>query len=439
MSSTGARDTAVAFGSRVAVLLVSLGIQSTLAWLLGPDGRGAYAVCLLFATLLGTCFAFGMDTAGQYFVASKRMPVRESIWATVGSLLAASLVAIAFGRILMEFDLAFLTKAPRISFYVALAIVPFHVVGQGCILLLVGLGRITWMAITAIVNALVQLLAALVLIWGLGLGVNGALLAIVAAGIVNIVFGFIAFRQEGAFERVRFSFAHTRRLAAYGIRFYVARLSSTVNFRIGTMVLAFFAPTGEIGIFAAASGLVSRILMVPTSIETALFSRVAADAKGRPATVAQAARASGIVSGLLLLILGLLSRPVVLVLLSPEFARAITLIWIMIPGIFVRATSKVLMPYFTGTDRPAVCSWAVGAGMVANIAGILVLLPIMGLSGAAWAMTIGFVVSSLVLVFSFRRASGLSFVQTWMPRRNDIVTIVGLARSVLERLVARRT
>jgi len=437
VTSTGARDTAVSFGSRVAVLLISLAIQSTLAWLLGPDGRGAYAVCLLFATLLGTCFAFGMDTAGQYFVASKRLSVSEAVWATLGSLLAASIVAAVFGRVLMEFDLEFLTKAPRSSFYVALAVVPFHVVGQGCLLLLVGLGRITWMAITAIVNALVQLLAALLLIWGLGLGVNGALLAIVAAGTINIVFGLIAFRREGAFTRMRFGLSHTRQLAAYGVRFYVARLSSTVNFRIGTMVLAFFAPASEIGIFAAASGLVSRILLVPTSVETALFSRVAVDARGRPETVAQAARASGLVSGCLLLVVGCLSRPIVLILLSPEFARAITLIWIMIPGIFIRAMSKVLMPYFTGTDRPAVCSWAVGAGMLANIIGILVLLPVMGLPGAAWAMTFGFVVSSVVLIVAFRRASGLSLARTWLPRRRDVETIVTLARQVLGRLAAR--
>ena len=438
MPNTGAKDTAVSFGSRVAVLLVGLAIQSTLAWLLGPDGRGAYAVCLLFATLLGTCFAFGMDTAGQYFVASKRMRVSEAVWATIGSLLVASLVAVAFGRVLMEFDLEFLTKAPRSSFYVALALIPFHVVGQGCILLLIGLGRITWMAVTAIVNALVQLLVALVLIWGLDLGVNGALLAIIAAGTINIIFGLVAFRQEGAFERIRFGLSHTRRLAAYGARFYVARLSSTVNFRIGTMALAFFAPTREIGIFAAASGLVSRILMVPTSIETALFSRIAADAKGRPETVAQAARSSAIVSGALLLVLGVLSRPVVLVLLSPEFARAITLIWIMIPGIFLRATSKVLMPYFTGTDRPAICSWAVGAGMAANIAGIFVLLPVMGLEGAAWAMTIGFFVSSVILIAAFRRATGLSMMRTWIPRRRDIDALLDLARSVVDRLMARQ-
>ncbi len=432
--SAGARDTAVSFSSRVVVLFISLAIQSTLAWLLGPDGRGAYAVCLLFATLLGTVFSFGVDTAGQYFVASRRMPVNEGTWATLASLFAASLLAVAVGLLLMSFDLEFLTKADRSSFLVALLVVPFHVIGQGCVLLLVGLGRIAWMAVTVIVNAIVQLLAAVVFIWWLDMGVNGALLAIVAAGFVNIVFGAVAFHQEGAFSGARFRMGHMGRLAAYGIRFYVARLSSTVNFRIGTMVLAFFASAGEIGIFAAASGLVSRILLVPTSVETALFSRVAADATGRPETVARAARASGIVSGALLLILGVLSRPLVLILLSPDFERAVVLIWIMIPGIFLRATSKVLMPYFTGTDRPAVCSWAVGAGMAANIAGIVLLLPPLRLEGAAWAMTIGFFVSSLVLIVAFRRVTGVTFARTWVPTAQDVTMIVELTRSVARRI-----
>ncbi|MCD4689926.1 polysaccharide biosynthesis C-terminal domain-containing protein [bacterium] len=439
MPSTGAKDTAVAFTSRIIVLLISLAIQSTLAWLLGPDGRGAYAVCLLFATLLGTCFAFGMDTAGQYFVASKRMSVSEGVWATVGGLLAASLVAVLVGRVLMEFDLAFLAKAPRDSFYVALAVVPFHVVGQGCILLLVGLGRIKWMAVTAIVNAVTQLAAALLLIRWLGLGVNGALLAIVAAGAVNILLGFTAFRREGALKRIRFKLSHTKRIVAYGARFYVARLSSAMYVRVGTMILAFFAPAGDIGVFAAASGLVSRILFVPTSIETALFSRVAADARGRPEAVGRAARVSGLVSGAMLLVLGMLSRPVVVVLLSPEFAKAVTLIWIMIPGVFVRAAAKVLMSYFTGTNRPSVCSWAIGAGMAANIGAIFVLLPLIGLEGAAWAMTIGFVVSSAVLVVAFRRVTGLSLAATWAPRRADIEVLMEVLRDVRSRIGRGRT
>jgi len=430
----GARDTAVALTSRILVLFISLAIQSALAWLLGPEGRGAYAVCLLFATLLGTFLAFGMDTAGQYFVASRRMSPSEGVRATLLSLLGAAIVAMAVGRVLMAFNLAFLEKAPRSSFFVALAVIPFSIIGQSCILLLIGLKRFVWMGVAMVANAVAQLLAALLFIWVLDLGTNGALAAIIVAGATNIVLGLIEFRRIGAFERVRIGFEQTRQLLGYGIRLYVARLSSTVNFRIGTMILAFFATPGDIGIFAAAAGLVSRILTVPTSIETALFSRVAEDVRGLPKTVAQAARVSGVVSGGLLLLLGILSRPVVLVLLSPQFERAIMLIWIMIPGVYLRAASKVLMSYFMGTNRPAVCSWAVGIGMAVNLASIFVLLPLLGLEGAAWAMTLGYVASSLILFVTFQRATGLPPSSTWIPRSDDMRLLAATVRDAMHRL-----
>lgn len=430
----GAKDTAVALTSRVIVLFISLAIQSTLAWLLGPEGRGAYAVSLLFATLLGTCLAFGVDTAGQYFVASRRMSPSEGVRATLLSLLCASIVAMAIGRLLMEFDLAFFEKAPRSSFLVALVVIPFSLIGQSCILLLIGMKRFVWMGVAMVANTVAQLLAALLFILVLDLGTNGALAAIIVAGAVNIALGLVEFRRIGAFERVRVGFAQMRQLLTYGIRLYVARLSSTVNFRIGTMILAFFASPGEIGIFAAAAGLVSRILTVPTSIETALFSRVAEDSRGLPETVTQAARVSGLVSGGLLILLGVLSRPVVFVLLSPQFERAIVLIWIMIPGIYLRAVSKILMSYFMGTDRPAVCSWAVGVGMAVNLVSIFVLLPPMGLEGAAWAMTLGYVASSVILVAMFRRATGLPIRSAWVPTYGDVQLLAATLQDAMRRL-----
>ncbi|MCK5596093.1 MAG: hypothetical protein KAJ04_01480, partial [Candidatus Eisenbacteria sp.] len=70
--SSGARDTAITFFTRLSVMAASLGIQSALAWLLGPAGRGSYAVCILFAMMLGVVFALSVDRAGQYLIASGR-------------------------------------------------------------------------------------------------------------------------------------------------------------------------------------------------------------------------------------------------------------------------------------------------------------------------------------------------------------------------------
>ena len=270
--TSGTRDTEIAFESKVIVLLLSVGVQSCLAWLLGTDGRGSYAVCLLFATFLGTVLSLGVDSAGQYYVASGRMKESEAVWGTLAALLVTSGVAIVVGRILMELDLAFLAKAPRSSFVLALVIIPFSVIGQGSILLLIGMGRITWMAITSVATIIVQLVVALTLVMGLKLGVDGALLAILAASLTTTIMAMIGFARAGALRKTHLRLAHFTNLVTYGLRSYVAKLSAATYFRLGTMILAFFAPATEIGIFAAGSGLVTRILMVPTSIDIALFS-----------------------------------------------------------------------------------------------------------------------------------------------------------------------
>jgi len=416
----GTKDTAIALSSRVAVLLFGIAIQSALAWLLGPDGRGSYAVCLLFGTLLGVVFTFGVDRAGQYFVASRKMEKAEGISSSLLLLLMGSAVGIAVGRALMLTGMDFFNKADHSSFLISLAIVPFVGLNNAFVLYFIGLRRFKWMAVVEVVNIAAHLVLTLVLVLGFGMGVNGALLAIVAAGVTSSGVSVALLRREGALRVVRRTPGAYGRLLSYGARFFVAKLSNVFHFRIGTMILAFFVEPSAIGLFAAASALVMRITIVPKSVETALFSRVAGHSKGRPELVAQAARLSAMTAGVALVLLALVARPLVRVVLSPSFLPAVALVWVIIPGIFLRASTMVMAAYFMGTDRPAVCSFSVGLGTLANLVLLLLLLPVMGLSGAAWAMTGGYLVSSLILVLAFARASGQGFRETWLPTREDV-------------------
>ncbi len=434
----GASDAALALGSRVGVLLFSLAIQSALAWALGPEGRGSYAVCLLFATILATAFTFGVDRAGQYFSASGRMEVSDSVRAMLVALAVGSVMAAVVGRALLELDLPFFEKAGRSSFYVALVVVPFVAIQNSLVMILIGKRRMVAMAIVSLASVLVQLVAALVLVVWLRLGVNGALWSIVAAELVTIVVALAMLGREGWLARGPTTWSHIRSLLGYGVRYYVAKLSTMVHFRIGTLILAFFVSPMEIGFFAAASQLVARVTLVSKSVEMALFSRIAVDREGRADLVAASARVTTLAAAALLGLITALSWPIVVIILSPQFMPSIPLIWIIAPGVLVRSTSNVLMAYFMATNRPAVCSWSIGVGMLVNFLGIVVMLPVMGLAGAAWAMTAGYVVSGAILVDAFRRSTRMKLGETWRPRRDDVVMLADGMRMVIRSALRRR-
>lgn len=413
------------------MLLFGIGIQSALAWLLGPEGRGSYAVCLIFATVLGTVFTFGTDRAGQYFVASGRMGRSEGVKSSLILLLAGAALAVVVGRGLMFLDLSFFEKAERSSFLIALGIIPFVGLANAFPLYFIGIRRFKWMALVEVANVGTHLVATLVLVLRLRMGVNGALLSIIAAGLVTTAVSLRLLRREGALGACRRTAEGYRAMLSYGLRFLVAKLNNVFGLRIGTMILAFFVDPSGIGLFAAASSLVMRVTIVPKAVETALFYRVAGDSEGRPDLVAQAARVSAIVSAVAIGALAAAAVPLVRLLLSERFLPAVPLVWIVMPGVFARASTMVYFAYFMATGRPAVCSLSVGLGTLINIVVLLLLLPVAGLPGAAWAMSAGYVAGAGVLVASFRRATGRSLREMWMLRRADLALLHDVPRHLI--------
>lgn len=426
---SGARDTAITFFTRVSVMAASLGIQSALAWLLGPAGRGSYAVCILFAMLLGVVFAMSVDRAGQYLIASGRASVVDGVLVTLTAGLVGSAIGVAVGFVLIQSGAEFFTKATVLSFRLSLILVPLNVISESLIFLLMGIRRFAWMSRIALVRVAVHLVATLVLVMGFRLGVNGALVALMMGNAVAIAVGLSFLRSQHGLTFKRLHGRDFSALLSYGVRYWVANLGSQVNFRIGTLVLAWFVTTPEIGIFAAAASLVSRVLLIPDAIEAALLPRVASDPAGRTELVSQVSRISMMVCGLILATLVVVSRPLVALLFSPDFLPAVPLIWMMAIGMLMHAGSKVLVAYFMGINRPAVCSWAVVTAVLANFIALMVLLPLIGLPGAAWAMTIGYTARTIVLVLSFRATTRAGFRETWVPRRSDFALLGDLVKS----------
>jgi O-antigen/teichoic acid export membrane protein len=168
--------------------------------------------------------------------------------------------------------------------------------------------------------------------------------------------------------------------------------------------------------------------MIPDAVVTTLLPRVAEDVgSGRARAVARGARLSILTSGAALALVTLLARPLVRVLFSPAFMPIVPVTRLLAVGILVRSGCKVFVPYFAGTDRPGTASWSVVVGVGVNVALLWLLLPRMGLMGAAWSTVIGYIVSSGVLLFWFGRYTGMSMREIWAFERADWAPIASQA------------
>lgn len=422
---SGIKDFFMTFGSQMLALPLSLLSQSVLAWSLAPAGRGSYALCVVFATVIQVLFVLGVDVAIEYHLASRKTDVSQAVLDTFLWGIFGSGMAILAGLLVIHYQAAIpfvgqaLSKATPTQLYMALAIIPPAFISSMLYRVPLSLKDFKLGGILLVAGTTLQLALTALLVLVFRFGVEGALVATILQHIISVGVLLLLYRRLYGLKIARPSMARVKSNFHFGVRYYVGKVSNLATMQISTIILAFFATQEELGFFAVAATFVSAAEVIPNVLTTILIPRVATDQAGRSDLVAQCARVTGVICAVGLGVVAIFAVPIVTLLFSPKFLPICTLIRLIAIGVLIRCACKVFVPYLVCTNRPGIASTAVAAGMIVNLPMLWFLMPRYGLNAAAWAMTANYVVSSIIILLAFSHHSQLSQLRIWRPRKSD--------------------
>jgi O-antigen/teichoic acid export membrane protein len=365
-ATRAAMESAVVFGTQVWSLVATVGIQGLLAWMLAPEGRGAYAVCYLFGMLFGLIFTLGVDRAGQHFVMNKEMSVSHGVTTTSVIAVIGSIAAMGIGWLLIHTSISFFQKAETSDFELSLFVIPASILNSSFQFQLNGLRRFVSRAVITVVQTTTNLLLAVLFLAFLDYGVKGALAAQVIGLSLAVVLQVWDLRVHCGYRFVLPRWSHYRAIIHYAARYFVARIGNTVDVQLGVLLLGFMATQSEIGLFSAASALSLKTMIFAQSIEISMLPRIASDPDRRDEMVRRSLRLSSLFTGSTLILLVVVSVPLVRVLLSPSFLPAVPLIWILAPGILFQGWSAILAGRYRVINRPGFTSFSIWVGLTTN-------------------------------------------------------------------------
>ena len=429
--TTGGRDAAIVLATGVGKVIFGLAIQSLLAYTLLVEGRGSFALCVVFASVLGVLFTPGAREGAQYFVVTRQATVSEGVGAALAICLAGGALAVTLTVPLVHGDIAFFQKAETSSFYLALALVPVIAFSGAMEYQLAGLRRFGVLAGFTLVHLAVNIFVLLVFLWAGRLGVDGAVATVVGAhGCTVVLCAWYLQRHYGLAPSNPFR-AISARIVGYGLRFHPAGIGGALEMSAGILILGLLASPAEIGLFATASALVFRLRMISDAVGNALLPRIAGSGRPELTTLCLRVVWCGTVAAIFAVLA--ISTPLVRILFSEAFLPAVPLLWIIAPGVFAYACAGILGTYFKGIDRPGICSWAVSLGLAANLVAIPVLYPVVGVSAAAWGLTLGMTCRLVLLAAAFARVTRMRWLAIWLPRPGDAVSCWREFRAALGR------
>jgi len=387
------------FATTGAIQLLGLANAVLLARLLGPEGRGELALVLLYPMLALGLIGLALNDAVVYRAARAVAPGRLAPSALLLALAAGTLVAVG-GWMLAPLLLAGHADDVRRSGAIYFLMVPAGLVAQ--YLGAVFQGRLeygVWNAVRgATTLATVGGVVALALAGAAE--VETVTLAYLGGFCVSAALALAIARQRGWLP------APPDRGELVQLLLFAAPLQGgvvvqLVNERLDQLLIARLLTPTDLGLYVAAMAIAVIPSIPALTLANVAYPRIAgvADAADRGPVVERYVRLSVVLAGLIALLLLVAGEPLVGALYGPEFVGAVPILAWYAAGAVALAARAVLAQAVKASGRPGLSTMAELAGLAVNVALLLLLLPRVGVVGAAMAYA-GMQATALLLLAS---------------------------------------
>ncbi len=391
------------------ILVCGLINSIIMARALGPSGRGEFAAIILWSTLLPYLGALGAAEASVYFGAqgeqSTNAVFTSCIVLTVidctailpiAYFLMPALVA-AEGAIVIQASRIFLLTVPpaMITAHAASLLRARHYqTDYNFITLIIPLGTLVGSLILFLMGQL-TVAASVALFFGLNIGVC-------IASVVLLI-------RRAVLTRLVFSLRTTWLMARYGILIYPGTIFSAANLRLDQVLLAAWVSPTLLGLYVVATK-VSGISGVLANVVNVVAVPQIASRKDRLQSVSTLERVfqgywfPSLVVKLLLAI----ALPIVIPLLyGSEFQASILTAEVLVFASVFYDARVVLAGGAEALNNPWLVSRCEFAASILTIVLLFLLLPIMGIMGAALTSLIAYACSMFLLVRGLQRENNL--------------------------------
>lgn len=406
---------------------LGLVISILLARGLGTEGRGIYALAILLPTLIVTFTNFGVPTATAYYIANREYDLKTALQENISLSIWLSLftLSVGIGLSFWANDLLF----PGVSLpllLLTLGFIPFMLLNANLTAILHGLQDFKAYNLVGVFPQFFTIFFLILLVWAFKFGVSGALIANGSSQIAIVLILLIILNGKTiGFPKLEVfpDWPYAKKILAFGSKSYLANAITFLNYRADMFLLNLLAGPGPVGIYAVTVGLTERLWVVSNSVSTVLFPKIASmeneDQQRNQLTmlVARHIFAFNLFIGFALF---LIAEVLINILYGSEYKESVVALRFLIPGIVFMGMSKVLANDIAGRGSPGINTIHSVIALALNIIFNLLLIPKMGVKGAALASTISYTSIAAMKVFTFTRLFGVKWYQVFVFTKDDL-------------------
>jgi len=404
-------------------ILLSTMISSLVgARALGPAGRGDLLVVVLWPPVIAMLAGLGLPTAYRYWMAKEPERVSRLFSNAVIYTLIVGVLSIAVADLIVPHLVG--SRSPQVItllriYQINIPAALFLNLMRG---LLEGTRRFGWAGAARLLSFIVQG-PGFAILWLFGsLTVTSATYTLIVGQTASMLLGLFAVWHQLR-PHWQPSWSELKSSMHYGVRDYPGGVADFTTLRLDQLMLGAMASNVAIGLYVIAVRLSEMTTLAADAIADALMPEVASSktANRAEALCARSLRLAIYMHLLLFPPLWLAAPLILRILFGESFVPATGAFRWLLVAAGVWSCGSIVINSLRGFGYPGLSTLARFAAAVVTGVGLVVLLPRMGITGAAIASLIGYSVMLIVALIGFVKKRQLRLWKNCLrPERRDL-------------------
>jgi O-antigen/teichoic acid export membrane protein len=213
----------------------------------------------------------------------------------------------------------------------------------------------------------------------------------------------------------------------------LANILQFLNYRVSYYFLDFFLNRAAVGVYSVGVQLSESIWIIAKSIHMVQYTRISNEGDKQYAVrltlnLVKVSFLATITCLILVLTLICFLFPLIF---KPAFIEVFPVMLALSPGILVFSVSIILSPYFSGSGRPVHNTISSAIGLFFTLVFSLILIPVIGLRGAAWAASMAYLFATVYQLVVFVRDAKVG-LSDFILRKKDVISIRDEVKAFLQ-------
>lgn len=391
---------------------------------LGPETVGIYAtvtVILGVALQLGN---LGVQTSTVYYTSNKQIPTPKLVGnvillgATVGlflMIITAGLASIFPEKLLNEIDPIFL--------YLSILIIPFSLVFDFIRSAFLGKQNVIFYNIMDIAQLTLGLIGLIFILFVFQKGLLEIIIFNTILSLLVTITGIIYFQKTHSIN-YKPDFSIIKKVISYGFVFYISNIAGFLLLRSDIYLINQILDLEKVGIYKIAAGFSDTTLILPAVIASILLPKLCSDTDTRLENSQKAVRVTTFIMLAILLPFAFFAKEVIHIMYGQEFLPAHIPLLVLIPGILFFAMENVMVMYLAAHNFPKAIAFSWVAVTTLNIIINLIIIPKIGITGAALSSTISYFLIFFIVLIIYLRRSKSNLTDLFIIKKDDILSII---------------